>query len=139
MKRLSCFLLLSFLAGITLGQAKTDPLAIKYYLVPAKDYQQDLQPNFRAWILVGAKRYDLKTTVSINTRAGEINPEIIYNKKLHRNEYWLKTWFAGGGTNFKAWISGSKVSNTASVLVYAQDLDEQAPATKWRLVKAIKL
>lgn len=134
------FLFLAVLAfGMARSQQKADSVSIKYLLVKTKDYQPDIQPNFRTWILVGGKKYDLKTTVSINTSPGEVNPEIEYNKKARRNEYWLKTWFAGGGTNFKAFISGSKAANTASLMVYAQDLDEQAPASKWRLVKAIKL
>lgn len=141
MKQLTFLLLtiLSITTVVTQAQTTQDSISIKYFLSPAKGYEKDIMPKYKAYIKINGKKYDLKTTVMINTAAGDQAPEIVYNKKAKRNEYLLKTWFAGGGTNFKAYISGSKASNTATVNVYAQDLDEQAPASKWRLVRAVKL
>ncbi len=116
-----------------------DTVSIKYFLSPAKDYQEDLMPRFNLYIIVNNKKTNLKLRVMENSPAGEIDPEIIYNKKAKRNEYLLKTWFAGGGTNIKSWVTGSRKAKNLSVVIYSQDVDEQAPASKWKLVKTIKL
>ena len=138
------FLLLSFaLLAMTVvfGQpGVSDSVSIKYYLTPARNFQQDVMPSFAAYLKVNGRKYYLQRVMS-NTQKGDVAPDIVYNKKAKRNEYHLKTWYAGGGTDFKAYVSGSKDTKTASVLVYAMDLDEQVPISKqkWRLIKAVKL
>lgn len=136
-------LLLSAIATIILGLAysqdpSADSVSIKYYLSHARNYQKDIRPSFAAFIKVNAKKYYLER-VMINTRAGEIIPEVVYNKRAKRREYFLKTWYAGVGTNFKAYVTGTKATHTETVMVYAQDLDEKVKDGKWRLVKAVKL
>lgn len=124
------------------GQSNhADSLAINYYLSPTKNFREDVMPEFAAYIKVNGKKYNLNTIVDINTKAGDIKPEIVYNKKARRNEYLLKTWFAGAGTNFKAYTTGSKEAKTASLLVYKQEVAEEVRLedSKWKLVKAIKL
>ncbi len=115
----------------------SDSVSIKYYLTPARNYQETM-PSFALFIKINDKKYYLQR-VMLNSKKGDAAPDIVYNKKKKRSEYLLKTWFAGAGANFKAYVTGSKETSTATVMVYVQDIEEQAPDSKWRLIKAVKL
>ena len=135
---------LAILATVILSTAfcqkkRFDPISLLYVLTPTAKYKKDVLPQFSVSVKLNNKIYSLHQVVTTNAKAGDIIPDTVYNRKKKRNEYMLKTWFAGGGTNFKAYIAGSKAAKDASIMVYAQSVDEQVADSKWRLVKAIKL
>lgn len=140
MKKLFLVLLAAISLQFVFAQsAITDTVKVKYFLTPAKDYQEDVMPRFNLSVIVNNKKTNLKLMVMENSPAGEIEPEILVNTKAKRTEYLLKTWFAGGGINVKAWVTGSRKAKNLSLVVYRQDVDEQAPASKWKLIKTIRL
>lgn len=140
MKRLSLAILAILATTAIFCQKKTlDPISLLYVLTPTAKYKKDINPQFSVAIKINSKKYSLHETIVDNRNAGVIVPDTVYNRSKNRNEYMLKTWFAGGGKNFKAYIAGSKHVQNSSIMVYVQDVDEQVTTSKWRLVKAIKL
>ena len=140
MKKILLPILATLFMSATFCQKKTlDPISLLYVLTPTAKYQKDVLPQFEVSLKLNNKKYNLHQVVTTNARAGDVIPDTVYNRKKRRNEYMLKTWFAGGGTNFKAYIAGSKAAGVASIMVYAQKVEEQVADSKWRFIKAIKL
>ena len=137
-------LFLAILATLTMAtafcQKKTiDPISLLYVLTPTAKYKKALLPQCSVSLKINGKKYPLREIITDNRSTGDIIPDTVYNRKQKRYEYMMKTWFAGGGKNFKAYIAGSKHVKNASIMVFVQDVEELVANSKWRLVKAIKL
>ena len=140
MKRILLPILATLFMSAAFCQKKTlDPISLLYVLTPTAKYKKDILPQFEVSLKLNNKKYNLHQVVTTNSKAGDIIPDTVFNRKNKRNEYMLKTWFAGGGKNFKAYIAGSKAAGIASIMVYVQSVEEQVADSKWRLIKAIKL
>ena len=135
---------LAILAMVTMFAAfcqknKLEPISLLYVLTPTVNYKKNLLPQFSVAIKINNKKYSLHEAITDNKKAGDIIPDTVYNRKMDRNEYMLKSRFAGAGKNFKAYIAGSKHVKNASIMVYVQEVEEKVADSKWRFIKAIKL
>ena len=141
MKKTLLALLSSLFMSLAIGQATNgDSVKITYYFKADTKYQKDVLPACSLFLKLDKKKY-LLGHVNYNDDLGDAQPTISYNKKAKRNEYIIKIWWAGTGTDYKAYTTGTREAHTHTVMVYAMDRDEMIPVNKekWRLVKAIKL
>ncbi len=141
MKKTILVVLTTLFITLAMGQvAPGDSVSISYFFKADLKYKKDVNPVCALYLKVDKKKY-LLGHVTYNDDLGEARPVVSYNRKAKRNEYEIKTWWAGAGTDYKAYTTGTREAHTHTVMVYAMDMDEMTPVNKekWRLVKAIKL